>query len=179
MEADWEFEIGGDAPVIEADWTGFIDLRVHPERVAELIECRELPGLADVLVKLNAVNSPVWTSKTDVFIPEYVDPDEMNASEDEVAYTLACYIDLVRRAGQHWDDPAKAEQACRELCAGLQRKQMKCCRIDIVLRRAVASDTSVLGATVYVTACGPTVLEVKKRIEKCLIFFTELAVCSR
>ena len=26
MEADWELEIGGDAPVIEADWPGFVDL---------------------------------------------------------------------------------------------------------------------------------------------------------
>ena len=27
MEADWEFEVGGEAPVIEASWEGFIDLR--------------------------------------------------------------------------------------------------------------------------------------------------------
>ncbi len=32
MEADWEFEVGGDAPVIEAHWPGFVDLRQNPEQ---------------------------------------------------------------------------------------------------------------------------------------------------
>ena len=31
MEADWEFEVGGDAPVIEALWAGFVDLRSQPD----------------------------------------------------------------------------------------------------------------------------------------------------
>ena len=35
MEADWEFEVGGDAPVIEARWPGFVDLRRNPERAME------------------------------------------------------------------------------------------------------------------------------------------------
>jgi hypothetical protein len=30
MEADWEFEVGGDAPVIDALWPGFVDLRLSP-----------------------------------------------------------------------------------------------------------------------------------------------------
>jgi hypothetical protein len=38
MEADWEFEVGGDAPVIEAPWPGFVDLRLHPERAWQLSE---------------------------------------------------------------------------------------------------------------------------------------------
>jgi len=37
MEADWEFEVGPDtaglaAPVIDACWPGFVDLRHNPER---------------------------------------------------------------------------------------------------------------------------------------------------
>jgi hypothetical protein len=28
LEADWEFEVGGDAPVIDALWPGFVDLRL-------------------------------------------------------------------------------------------------------------------------------------------------------
>ena len=38
MEADWEVEVGGGAPVIEADWPGFVDLRGEPERVNEMEE---------------------------------------------------------------------------------------------------------------------------------------------
>lgn len=179
MEADWEFEIGGDAPVIAAHWSGFVDLRANPERVAKLSECRELPGLADALVRLNAANSPVWTSKTDVFIPEQVDPDEMDASGDEVAYAIACYIDMLQRTGRPWNDSAEAEQACRELCAGLRQKQLECCRIDIVVRKAAEADNNQLGATVYLTACGPTFIEAKWLLGKCLDVFAEAVVGSR
>lgn len=176
METDWEFEIGGNAPVIAAYWEGFVDLRANPERAAQLSESRELPGLANALVILNAPNSPVWTSKTDVFIPEQVDPDEMNASADDVAYATACYIDLLQRTDRPWNNPLKAEQACRELCAGLRQKRLECCRIDIVIRRAVAAGTNALGATVYLTACGPTLIAAKDRLGKCLCVFTDAIV---
>jgi hypothetical protein len=178
MEADWEFEIGGNAPVIEAYWNGFIDLRAHPERIAELSECQELPGLADALVRLNAANSPVWTSKTDVFTPEQIDKDEMDASAIEADHAIACYIDILQRTEQPWHNPAKAEQACSKLCAIFRQKQLGCCRIDIVVRRAVAADTNALGATVYLVACGPTLSEAKQRLQMCLAIFTEVIVGS-
>ena len=83
MEADWEFEIGDGAPIIEAAWAGFVDLRRTPERVNELPEVAACPFLAESLVQLNASGSPVWTSKCD-FWPEVeqddFDPDELNLS---------------------------------------------------------------------------------------------------
>jgi hypothetical protein len=178
MEADWEFEIGADAPVIEAYWEGLVELRAHPERAAEFSECRELPRLADALVKLNAANSPVWTSKTDVFTPERIDPDEMDAPADEAAYAIACYIDLIQRTDQLGDDPMKAEQECRDFCEGLRRRPLTCCRIDVVVRKVVA-DTSDLGATVYLTACGPTPMAAKDRLGKCLDIFAEAIIGSQ
>ena len=53
MEADWEFEVGGDAPVIEACWEGFIDLRKTPERARQLPEAarRTLEHLDLVLLQ--------------------------------------------------------------------------------------------------------------------------------
>ena len=45
MEADWELEIGGDAPVIEAHWTGFVDLRADPSEPA----ISRKPGICLVL----------------------------------------------------------------------------------------------------------------------------------
>ena len=46
MEADWEVEIGGDAPVIDACWEGFVDLRRAPERAGAVAGSAELPALA-------------------------------------------------------------------------------------------------------------------------------------
>lgn len=178
MEADWEFEIGGDAPVIEAHWSGFVDLGAHPERVSELNECRELPALAGALVRLNAPVSPVWTSKTDVFVPEDIDADEMNAPAAEAAYALACYIDLLPRSEQRWNVPAKAERQCRDLRACLRVIELSRCRVDLVVRRAVVAGADGLGITAYFTACGATPPEAKARLGECLGFVVE-AVVSR
>jgi hypothetical protein len=52
MEADWEFEVGPDAaglaaPVIDALWPGFVDLRRAPELAWHLPEAAQLPALAE------------------------------------------------------------------------------------------------------------------------------------
>ncbi len=44
MEVDWEVEVGGGAPVIEALWMGFVDLRRNPERLGEIAEAANFSG---------------------------------------------------------------------------------------------------------------------------------------
>ena len=109
MQADWEVEVGGQAPVIEALWPGFIDLRTHPEAVHQLPEVasQSALGLAlgRALVALNGPSSPVWTTKCDLWQLENVDPDEFDAPTSmspvaspvtrPVPYARACYIDLL------------------------------------------------------------------------------------
>jgi hypothetical protein len=155
MEADWEIEIGGGAPVIEAHWPGFVDLRLSPERARLLAEAQQLPGLAEALVRLNAPNSLVWTSKCDVFMPDEFDPDELNASPEIAAHALACYIDLLPRSGELWSDPTAAAAWCRSACADIKVVPIRCCRADLVVRRAlIAPELMGLGITAYLTACG-------------------------
>lgn len=168
MEADWEFEIGGNAPVIEADWPGFVNLHDEPTRVDEIVETRSLPGLSEALLLLNEKSSAVWTSKTDVFAPEQVDADELSSTIDETKFALACYIDILMRSNQAWSSPVIAEQSCRNLCARMREIPLRCCRVDLVIRRAQAADEGELGATVYFTACGRTSLEAGKRLGECL-----------
>ena len=177
MEADWEFDIGGDAPVIEGYWSGFVDLRAHPERAFKLVECVEFPALADALIRINAPGSPVWTSKADVFTPETIDPDEMNATAGDAALALACYIDLLVRGGRSWEDMRGAEGACKQLCASLRDIELRCCRADVIVRRALAGDRDGLGATVYLTACGPSAADARVRLGECLTVFAEAARC--
>ena len=174
MEADWDFEIGGDAPIIDAHWSGFVDLRTHPERVSELYECRDFPALADALARLNGADSPVWTSKTDVFTPDHFDPDEMDASIDETGNALACYIDLLPRTDKMWDSASKVERDCRRICTELRTNTLPCCRVDIVVRGALVVGTDDLGATAYFTACGPTLADAKNRLGECVMAFTRV-----
>ena len=108
MEADWEVEIGGGAPVIDACWNGFVDLRFDPrtrldtllKRAQGLPESKNLPELAEALVRLNGLRSPVWTSKCDVWPvldANAFDAGELDAPWDEATHAWACYIDLVPR----------------------------------------------------------------------------------
>ena len=156
MEADWEVELGGDAPIIDAFWPGFIDLQKLPNRVSEIAEIRQLPALGKLLLRLNdAQTSPVWTAKCDVWIVEAFDPDELDAPTGSAEHALACYIDLLPRSDQQWSFPAKAVADCKALCAHLRSVALRCCRADFIVRGAfLTPGTSDLGITAYLTACG-------------------------
>ena len=174
MEADWEVEIGGETPVIDACWDGLIDLRLSPERAALLPEARQLPALADALVDLNAAFSPVWTAKCDVWRPAEFDPDELDAQAGEGNCAVACYIDLLPRTDRQWPSPEQAVAACREICALLRIVPLRRCRVDLVVRRAyIHPDQQDQGITAYLTACGPTVDEARTTLESALRVLAE------
>lgn len=174
MEADWAFEIGGDAPVIDALWSGFVDLRAEPEKASCLLECTELASLAEVLVRLNSAASPAWTSKADVFVPDHIDPDELDAHRNEAVHSLACYIDVLMRSDRLWNTPSDAEKSCRQICERLQTVALRNCRIDLVVRRALVAEADDLGLTVYFTACGRVTAEAKNRLSACLEAFADI-----
>jgi hypothetical protein len=182
MEADWEFEVGGDAPVIEAFWEGFIDLRRTPQRARELPEAAQLSGLAAVLERLNSRSSPVWTSKCDVFPaldPEDFESDELDAPPGCFAHGMACYIDLLPNAGCQWSGPSLAEAECKHLCAILGAVPLRCCRVDFIVRSArIVPGVMDLGITAYITACGPCSKEAKDVLETALSAFAN-ALCPR
>ena len=140
MEAEWEVEVGGGAPVIEALWPGFVDLRLHPERIGEIQETAVLPALAGLLMALNGAGSSVWTAKCDLWEPE--------------ANELACYVDLLPVADAvfaHWE---QAEGYCREWVARLARVPLPDCRVDLVARQAIAGEAEGFGVTAYLSATG-------------------------
>lgn len=176
MEADWEIEIGGNAPVIEAHWPGFVDLRDDPQRAHQLPEAAGLPALAESLIRLNAPASPVWTSKCDLWPllePDAVDPLEMDAVPGQSALALCCYIDLLPRDCLRWATSALALPVCRRICSELHAYPLRCCRLDLILRLAfLAPEQMGLGMTAYLTACGPSEAEVASTLSAALAVFT-------
>jgi hypothetical protein len=162
MDVDWEFEVGGDAPVIDAAWSGFIDLRRNPESAGDLPETDSLPGLAEALIKLNAAASPVWTSKCDVWRSLEAgdfDADELDAPPGSSAHAMGSYIDLLPSGGRQWLLPEAVASECKELCGLLHAVPLRCCRADLVIRRAVVTSSPMhhpvqFGVTAYLTACG-------------------------
>ncbi len=174
MEADWEVEIGGDAPVIDAHWADFIDLRREPERVATLPEVSSLPVLAHALQRLNSAGSPLWTSKSDVWEQQPFDPDEMDAAPGTATSAIACYIDLLPRTDQEWSVHGQAVAACTTLCGRLRQVPVRSCRSDLVVRRAsIAPDLPDHGITAYLTACGSTLEEARATLGAALVAFVD------
>jgi hypothetical protein len=174
MDADWEVEIGGGAPVIEAGPSGssanpessaFIDLRRYPEHIVEIREAAAFPPLAALLLELNAPESPLWTSKCDLWEPEPA--------------ALASYIDMRPREGWVFAQWQQAEFFCREYVARLAPIAFpKCSRqssvardqestvdsgpeytIDLVIRQAIAGQIEGFGITAYLGARATTLAE--------------------
>jgi hypothetical protein len=153
MEADWEIEIGGGAPVIEALWPGFVDLRQSPERIGEIAEAAEFPALAHLLKTLNGADSPLWTSKCDLWEPEaagmgiipavassetdcqeLVQSDSANLEvipSGSTRAALACYIDLIPVKGKVFADWQQAERFCKEWIARLGQFQSSISPLDL------------------------------------------------
>jgi hypothetical protein len=153
MEADWAVEIGAGASVIDALWVGFIDLRQEPDRVGEIRETRDLPALADALVRINGVSSSLWTAKCDVWLLEEFDPDEMDARAD-ASVARACYVDLLPRAGLVFREWKEAEEWARVVATRLCQVVCPCCRVDLIVRQSLAGNQDGFGVTAYIAGCG-------------------------
>jgi hypothetical protein len=178
MEADWEVEIGPDAAVIDAEWEGWTDLRAHPERVHLLAEVADFAPLADALLALNRVDSPVWTSKSDIWEleePASLDPLELNAAAGDCNFALACYLDCLPTASRLFPTLPAAEQWCRALVRSLRSLPLANCRIDLVMRTAVTAGQQGFGVTAYVTACGSSQTEARNRLGSALAAFAQIA----
>lgn len=162
MLVDWEVEVGGDVQVIDAAWPGFVDLRKSPELVREMEECRAWPELVDPLQRLNAVGSPVWTTKCDAwrmlnFAAE--DGDEYDAGPEDVC-AVACYIDLLA-----WPGVRQAEDFCRGMKGKLGLVTERGSRVEFVVRRArLAEGEEGIGISAYTAGCGVNVDEARARL---------------
>ncbi|HUY93782.1 MAG TPA: hypothetical protein VMU71_00740 [Terracidiphilus sp.] len=155
MQADWEFEIGAGAPVIDACWPGLVDLRRKPDRIGDIGETALVSALAPALLRMNSASSLVWTAKCDVWAPETIDLDEVDAPGAETKCALACYIDLLPSHPDQWSSPAGVEAYCRRVCRLLTAVAARCCRADLVVRCAVLpAERQTLGITAYLTGCG-------------------------
>jgi hypothetical protein len=186
MEADWEFEMAPDeagvaAPIIDALWRGCVDLQRFPEMVSQLPEAAQFPALGVALVKLNAATSPVWSSKCDFWPCLEADEfhaDELDAPSDCAAHAMGCYIDLLPRSGQQWRLPEIAA-VCKQICRLLRAVPLKCCRGDLVIRRALLTgDQMEMGITLYLTACGASSAESERTLQAALGAITD-AFCRQ
>jgi hypothetical protein len=152
MEADWEVEVGGGAPVVEARWTGFVDLRGNPERITEIAEAAAFPALGSLLLSLNKAESPVWTAKCDLWEPEL---EALGGDTDAgVNAALACYVDVLPRDGEVFTTLEQAEEFCRNWVGRLHGASALRGRVDLIVRQAFANEVEGFGVCAYLTGAG-------------------------
>jgi hypothetical protein len=85
---------------------------------------------------------------------------------------MGCYIDLLPKADQQWADPDMVAAACRDACSLLRAVPLRCCRADLVIRRAfITPELASLGITAYVTACGASESEAAVALQAALAAF--------
>lgn len=156
MEADWAVEVGGEAPRLEADWAGFVDLHREVARVDRVAEAQAHPALRAALVTLNEARSPVFTSKCDVWeLPQAaIDPVEFDCTADDGRVGLASYVDVIGREAGFFAAFAKHEGWVRRATAALRAEPGPCGRVDLVVRSAVAGGAEGFGVTLYAAGCG-------------------------
>jgi hypothetical protein len=176
MDADWEVEVGGGAPVIEALWSGFVDLRRNPERLGEIAEAAAFPALADLLRALNGPTSSVWTAKCDIWEPDTTDlaNQALPSPGGEIQQVaLACYIDLLPVEGQvfaHWQ---QAKDFCRAWTKQLVPLNLADSRVELIVRQAVAGETEGFGVTAYLGAMGRDRIAAAEVLKIVMIAFAE------
>lgn len=178
MEADWEVEIGGSAPVIEAHWPGFIDLHAQPSRISDIAEAKAFPPLSDLLLALNSGSTPVWTSKCDVWEP---DPG-----------ALACYVDLLPLRGGVFAEWERAEAFCRVLVNRIAPRASpveetepgrhpilvagdscgSAAAITLVVRRAITEQFEGFGVTTYFSADAQCLPDAATAITAAMVAFS-------
>lgn len=176
MEADWSVEIGDETPVMDASWSGLVNLISEPHRIREVEEAVRFAPLGRALLHINQeskcvqgselpeTSSLFWTSKCDLWELrkglDAWDPDEMEATAQDSEAAAACYIDLFPRSVSPvsrslYDTWQDAEHSAKSLALAMRGKKLSCSRTDFTVRSAATTDRQGFGITVYLAACGP------------------------
>ena len=156
MEADWAVEVGPEFPLIDASWDGFVDLRSSSSKVDSVVEATNHPALREALLALNSEGSQVFTSKCDAWAltADEIDADEFGAGANEPLAGFASYIDILERDNMRFASLAICEQQARALTVQIRPISLRCGRVDLVVRAAIANEQSGYGLTLYAAGCG-------------------------
>ena len=157
MEADWDVEIGPDAPAIVVPWDGFIDLRSDSSSAVETIaEASSVVPLRDALIRLNSRESRTFTSKCDVWwlTSEVIDHDEFGTDSESAAFGFASYIDVLLLEANQFASFRFHERLVKQLAGKLRTVDLANCRVDLVVRASTVDSCSGYGITVYTAGCG-------------------------
>jgi hypothetical protein len=107
----------------------------------------------------------------------WADPDELDATPGNAHCALACFLDLLPAGDQHWITPPMAVAASDQVCRRLRAFPQRCCRADLIVRRAyIVPGIETLGITAYTTACGATPEDARRTLQAAIAALAD-AIC--
>ena len=168
MLADWTAACGPDDPVLVVPWSDsqsgahFVNLRAEPFDIAEIIEAEGYPAMRRALRSLNASTSAFLTAKCDVWTlyPEVAAEQletlrlELDLSDEDVAFGVGSYIDLVPRERSLFASAHVATDLLSRVARRAARLAHPHASLELVLRPAVVELKAALegySATLYIT----------------------------
>jgi hypothetical protein len=163
MDADFSIELGHEDPVLDFPWKdpsgklAYVDVKRHPELMAQIEETERLPEMKEFIHALNSVRSMVETAKCDTWLTE-----ELNAEEDiyNASHKFASYVDVVFSSGINLADSELScsrqslsahERFARKLVALLRRAPDMPSTAEICVRRCYYENAGVIREGFYCT----------------------------
>lgn len=179
MEADWSVEIGGEAPVIDIGWPGWIDLSQDTAQVHSLDEAQAFPPLGQALRIILCDCKLFASTKCDFWMEDFADeaeasgPDAFCSDAENCQRIAGCYIDLLPQQLADWSQLTTVERWVRAFTQTLRRADCPNARVEIVLRQAFFSATTGIGLSLYAYGCGATDATARSALERALKILLE------
>jgi len=143
MDADFSIELGREDPVLDFPWKdpsgklAYVDLKRHPELIAEVEEAVRFSELADFLRTVNSARSRLETAKCDAWAATDLSAEEeiYGASHKCASYVDAVFCGTDARLSSLRQSLSDHEQFARQLVELLQRAPDMLAAAEVFVRQ--------------------------------------------
>lgn len=155
MDCEFSVELGADDPTLAVPWRSpdgaiaYIDLKAHPDAIAQLEEVQQFPELGDFLVALNA--GPFATAKCDAWFETLMDVDD---EPYEAAMKCASYVDVFLTGDRQLASFQEHEQRLHAAVQRIRAAEDLRARGEIAIRRAWFAQGTGFYWTIYLFGYG-------------------------
>jgi len=162
MQAEFSVELTADDPTLALPWSdpdgrwSYLDLRAHPEQLAQIPEANMFPELREFLVSANAASSNLQSAKCDTWFSDEITEEEAIFG---APWKFGSYVDVAFHRSAPQSSFAIHEAFAIRLVELLRRAPELPAAAEIVIRRAhfESPDAPVREGfyfTIYVTGYG-------------------------
>jgi hypothetical protein len=154
MDADFSIELGREDPVLDFPWNdpagklAYVDLKRHPELMAQIEEAQKFPELRESLRILNSPRSMVETAKCDAWATTELSPEE---EIYDASHKFASYVDLVFSEMDARLSLSRHQQFVKKLVELLRRAPEISSSVEACVRRCYFGEDGAVQEGFYFT----------------------------